>query len=59
MQPNLGDNWRKHIGKIIATPAAFVFCILLFTIGPGKTILVAIGTCVGYLIGRFLDEARG
>ncbi len=47
---------NENPGKALGVIAGLVLGILLFTLGIGKTILVAIFTGIGYLLGRAKDE---
>lgn len=47
---------NENPGKTFGIIGGLVIAILLFTLGIGKTILVAIFTGVGYLLGRSRDE---
>lgn len=48
----------RNPGRVIGAAGGFVVGVLLFTIGPAKTLVIIILTLVGYLIGRMRDDGR-
>jgi uncharacterized membrane protein len=48
----------RNPGRVLGAVAGFVVGVLLFTIGPAKTIVILVLTLAGYLIGRFRDDGR-
>lgn len=54
----ISDWINGNPGKALGTLLGFLFGILIFTIGPVKTLLILLFIIIGYIIGKSRDEDR-
>jgi uncharacterized membrane protein len=52
----IGDWINGNPGKAAGAFLGFILGILVFTIGPGKTLLIVLFVAIGYFIGKSKDE---
>ena len=53
----LPESIRPFLGRIVLTLLGFLTAILFLTLGFGKTLLILILTCIGFLLGKWADGA--
>lgn len=53
----LPQSLQPYSGRILLTAIGFVVAILFLTIGFWRTLLIAVLTAIGYLIGQWRDGA--
>lgn len=48
---------QPYSGRILLTAIGLIVAILFLTIGFWRTLLIAVLTCIGYMVGKWEDGA--
>lgn len=58
LPPELREFWGQHRGKLIGSAVGLAFSLCVYWIGLLWTLFLLLGTGLGYLLGRRIDEPR-